>query len=52
MAGKLMKTKIEFNRQPEVFKQVLPQSSASQMRTIMNLVTGGPSGTARGVFAL
>ena len=51
MAGKLMKTKIEFNRQPEVFKQVLPQSSASQMRTIMNLVTGGPSGTARGVFA-
>ena len=51
MEGKLMKTKIEFNRAPEVFKQVLPTSSAAQMRSIMNLVTGGPSGTARGVFA-
>jgi peptidoglycan glycosyltransferase len=51
MEGKLMKAKIEFNRPPEVFKQVLPASSVAQMRTIMNLVTGGPSGTARGVFA-
>jgi hypothetical protein len=51
MEGKLMKTKIEFNRAPEVFKQVLPPGSAAQMRSIMNLVTGGPSGTARGVFA-
>jgi penicillin-binding protein 2 len=51
MEGKLMKTKMEFNRAPEVFKQVLPVSSAAQMRSIMNLVTGGPSGTARGVFA-
>src|SRR6476659_10031675 len=51
MEGKLMKTKMEFNRAPEVFKQVLPASSVAQMRSIMNLVTGGPSGTARGVFA-
>jgi cell division protein FtsI/penicillin-binding protein 2 len=51
MDGKLMKTKIEFNRSPEVFNQVLPASTASKMRSIMNLVTGGPRGTARGVFA-
>jgi cell division protein FtsI/penicillin-binding protein 2 len=51
MDGRLMKTKIEYNRNPEVFKQVLPVSAVSQMRAIMNLVTGGPSGTARGVFA-
>jgi len=51
MEGKLMKAKIEFNRPPEVFKQVLPATSVAQMRSIMNLVTGGPSGTARGVFA-
>ena len=51
MEGKLMKTKIEFNRPPEVFKQVLPPSAVAEMRSIMNLVTGGPSGTARGVFA-
>src|SRR6476620_719982 len=50
MEGKLMKAKIEFNRPPEVFKQVLPASSVAQMRSIMNLVTGGPRGTARGVF--
>jgi cell division protein FtsI/penicillin-binding protein 2 len=51
MEGKLMKTKIEYNRNPEVFKPVLPASAVAQMRSIMNLVTGGPSGTARGVFA-
>ena len=51
MDGKLMKAKIEYNRPPEVFNQVLPTSSAAQMRSIMNLVTGGPRGTARGVFA-
>ncbi|HEV8369290.1 MAG TPA: penicillin-binding transpeptidase domain-containing protein [Pyrinomonadaceae bacterium] len=51
MEGKLMKTKIEFTRPPEVFKQVLPTTAVAQMRSIMNLVTGGPSGTARGVFA-
>ena len=51
MDGKLMKTKIEFNRPPEVFNQVLPASTAAKMRSIMNLVTGGRRGTARGVFA-
>jgi penicillin-binding protein A len=51
MDGKLMKAKMEFNRPPEIFKQVLSTSAAAQMRSIMNLVTGGPSGTARGVFA-
>ena len=50
MEGKLMKAKIEYNRTPEVFNQVLTVPVASQMRSIMNLVTGGPSGTARGVF--
>jgi hypothetical protein len=51
MEGKLMKPKIEFNRPPEVFKQVMPPQTAATLRGIMGLVTGGPSGTARGVFA-
>ena len=51
MEGKLMKPKIEFDRPPEVFKQVISPPVAATMRAIMGLVTGGPSGTARGVFA-
>lgn len=50
MDGKLMKPKIEFNRPPEVFKQVMPPAVAARLRSIMGLVTGGPRGTARGVF--
>ena len=50
MDGRLMKPKIEFNRAPEVFKQVMTPQVAATMRGIMGLVTGGPSGTARGVF--
>lgn len=50
MDGKLMKPKIEFDRPPEVFKQVTSPQTAQRMRHIMGLVTGGPSGTARGVF--
>ena len=50
MEGKLMKPRIEYDRPPEVFKQVVPASAAEKMRGIMGLVTGGPSGTARGVF--
>jgi len=50
MEGKLMKPRIEYDRPPEVFKQVVPPSAAEKMRGIMGLVTGGPSGTARGVF--
>src|SRR5688500_6532910 len=33
-----------------MFKQVVPHQSAQRMRQIMGLVTGGSSGTARGVF--
>lgn len=49
--GKLMKPKIEFNVAPQPFNQVLTPAQAARMRQIMGLVTGGPSGTARGVFA-
>jgi cell division protein FtsI/penicillin-binding protein 2 len=51
MDGKLMKPKMEFDRAPEVFNQVMPAQTAATLRGIMGLVTGGPSGTARGVFA-
>lgn len=51
MEGKLMKAKIESNRPPEVFKQVVSAQAAQRMREIMGRVTGGSSGTARGVFA-
>lgn len=51
MEGKLMKPKIEFNVAPQPFNQVLTPAAAARMRQIMGLVTGGPSGTARGVFA-
>ncbi|MFN2514983.1 MAG: penicillin-binding transpeptidase domain-containing protein [Pyrinomonadaceae bacterium] len=51
MDGRLMKPKIEFNRPPEVFNQVMTPQVAATMRSIMGLVTGGASGTARGVFA-
>jgi cell division protein FtsI/penicillin-binding protein 2 len=51
MEGRLMKPKIEFDRPPEVFNQVLSPQVAARLRAIMGLVTGGSSGTARGVFA-
>src|SRR6185295_11163988 len=51
MEGKLMKPKIEFDRAPEMFNQVMSPQVAATLRGIMGLVTGGPSGTARGVFA-
>ena len=51
MEGKLMKPKIEFDRPPEMFKQVMPPPTAQRLREIMGRVTGGASGTARGVFA-
>ena len=50
MEGKLMKTRIELNRPPEVFNQVMPAQMAARLREIMGLVTGGSRGTARGVF--
>ena len=48
--GKLMKPKIEFDRKPEAFQQVLTPDGAHSLREIMGLVTNGPSGTGRGVF--
>lgn len=51
MEGKLMKPKMEFDRPPEMFKQVVTPQVAATLRGIMGLVTGGASGTARGVFA-
>jgi cell division protein FtsI/penicillin-binding protein 2 len=51
LEGKLMKPKIEFNLAPQPFNQIVPPSTAARMREIMGLVTGGASGTARGVFA-
>src|SRR5258705_12545526 len=51
MDGKLMKTKFSVDRPPEMFKQVMKPQQAATMRGIMGLVTGGPSGTARGGFA-
>ncbi len=50
LEGKLMKPRIEMNVQPQVFNQVLTPQTAARIRTIMGLVTGGSSGTARGVF--
>ena len=51
MEGKLMKPKMEFDRPPEMFQQVVTPQVAARLRSIMGLVTGGSSGTARGVFA-
>jgi cell division protein FtsI/penicillin-binding protein 2 len=48
--GKLMKPKIELDQKPEPYDQVMPTQIGSQLRQIMGLVTGGPHGTARGVF--
>jgi cell division protein FtsI/penicillin-binding protein 2 len=50
LKGQLMKPKIEFDRPPEPFNQVITPQIAAQMRDIMSLVTQGPRGTARGVF--
>src|SRR5215813_8971799 len=44
--GKLMKPKIEMDRPPEVFAQVLTRDQAAQIRTIMNMVTEGGTGTS------
>ncbi len=46
-----MKPRIEFNRPPEMFKQVMSPQTAATLRSIMGRVTGGARGTARGVFA-
>jgi penicillin-binding protein A len=50
MEGKLMKPRIEMGVAPQPFNQVMTPATAARMRQIMGLVTGGASGTARGVF--
>jgi penicillin-binding protein A len=49
LEGRLMKPKIEMDRQPEVFNQVLTRDQASEIRHIMNMVTEG--GTANSAMA-
>lgn len=50
LEGKLMKPKIELDRSPEMFSQVLTREQASEVRRIMNMVTEG--GTATGAMSL
>jgi len=45
LEGKLMKPKIEADRAPEMFSQVLTREQASTIRGIMNMVTEGGTGT-------
>ena len=47
--GQLMKPKIEADRAPEMFSQVLTRDQAAKIRQIMNMVTEG--GTATGAMA-
>ncbi|HYN85287.1 MAG TPA: penicillin-binding transpeptidase domain-containing protein, partial [Pyrinomonadaceae bacterium] len=49
--GNVMKLKIEYDLPPAVYNNVVSREKAAEMRQIMGLVTGGSSGTARGVFA-
>jgi cell division protein FtsI/penicillin-binding protein 2 len=46
LEGRLMKPKIEMDRQPEMFSQVLTRDQAAQIRGIMNLVTEGGTGNS------
>lgn len=49
LEGRLMKPKIESDRAPEMFSQVLTRDQATEIRRIMNMVTEG--GTATGAMA-
>lgn len=51
MQGNLMKLRIEMDQKPEVFASLLSPGQARQVREIMGLVTEGPGGTGRRVFA-
>ncbi len=51
LEGKLMKPKIEYDLQPQVWAQATSPQHAAEMRRIMGLVAGGPSGTATSVLA-
>jgi cell division protein FtsI/penicillin-binding protein 2 len=46
LEGRLMKPKIEADRAPEVFSQVLTREQAAEIRRIMNMVTEGGTGTS------
>jgi membrane peptidoglycan carboxypeptidase len=46
LEGKLMKPKIEFDRAPEMFSQVLSRDQGVEIRRIMNLVTEGGTGNS------
>jgi penicillin-binding protein A len=50
LEGKLMRPKIEFDRPPQAFSQVLSPQQAAEVRNIMALVTEGSGGTATRVF--
>lgn len=50
LEGKLMKPKIEYDRQPEMYSQLLSPQQAAQVRQIMAEVTEGGGGTATRVF--
>jgi cell division protein FtsI/penicillin-binding protein 2 len=51
LEGRLMKPRIEMGVPPEVYAQATTPQHAAEMRRIMGLVTGGPSGTATSVLA-
>lgn len=51
LEGKLMKPKIEYDRAPEMYSQVISPQQAAQIRQIMALVTEGSGGTATRVFS-
>ncbi|HVF55019.1 MAG TPA: penicillin-binding transpeptidase domain-containing protein [Pyrinomonadaceae bacterium] len=51
LEGKLMKPKIEYDVPPVAYAQATSPQHAAEMRRIMGLVTGGPSGTATSVLA-
>jgi peptidoglycan glycosyltransferase len=46
LEGKLMRPKIELDRPPEMFSQVLTRDQANEIRRIMNMVTEGGTGTS------
>jgi peptidoglycan glycosyltransferase len=49
LQGRLMKPKIEFDRQPQVFSQVLSVPQAAEIRDIMSTVTEEAGGTGGAV---
>lgn len=52
LQGNLMKPKIEFDLQPQVFSNVLTPQQAAEIRRIMLTVTRGAGGTAKNVAAI